>query len=435
MKNGKLLNNRFEAAERVCRVSEILAVKYIDGKKSAANRDLTANRKASLARGLERLDLRAEAFEPKVLAKLAQHCESVCRPRPRCQQCPLVSFCSTGGKRVRQHNAPIVIDLFGGSGGMGFGFRNAGYRIGLAVEIDRNAAQTYRINNPGTVVLEEDVTRLSSRDILKIVGSRPAVICAGPPCQSYSIAGVRKSRDPRHHLFRHVLAIARELKPDVVLIENVPGVGMTMGSRNYLRIIESELGQSFTPEVYLLRAVEYGVPQVRRRYFFIGRRRRMKRIGKPRATHKEKGASGPLPVAPTVAEVLRELPRRSHGCAKDWTRLQSGCIVWNVGTMLHSKRVIRKIKKIRGGEGPISYRRVSKTYANTIIAGHRALPVHPTCHRTMNVREAAAIQGFPSDYVFMGSRANQPLQVANAVPPPLAEAIARHLKRRVRKHG
>jgi len=94
--------------------------------------------------------------------------------------------------------------------------------------------------------------------------------------------------------------------------------------------------------------------------------------------------------------------------------------------------VINKIRQISPGEGPISYRRLERDEARTLIAGHRALPVHPTQHRSISAREAAVIQGFPNNYIFCGPRAWQPLQVANAVPPPLAEAVARHLLEHLR---
>ncbi|OBH47312.1 hypothetical protein A5683_25240 [Mycobacterium mantenii] len=95
--------------------------------------------------------------------------------------------------------------------------------------------------------------------------------------------------------------------------------------------------------------------------------------------------------------------------------------------MAHSDKVLKKISLIEPGTGPISYRRLHKDLARTIVAGHRALPVHPTLDRTISVREAARIQGFEDSYTFSGPRAAQPLQVANAVPPPMAAAIARRL--------
>lgn len=410
------------------RIAEILKVIYV-----AAGRDSRqdGSKDPTLATSLEallaRLGLNVDDFDPQIISALKEHQKRVCRTRPRCGSCPLVSFCEVGRQRVKHDRKPVAVDLFGGAGGLGFGFRKGGFRIGLAVEIDRDAAQTYRLNNPGVHVIEADVGSICASDVLDLVGSRPAVICAGPPCQSYSAAGRRATRDPRHHLFRHVLALARDVKPDAVLIENVPGIHRKIGRRSYKEIIECELGKQFAVEVYLLRAVDYGVPQLRNRYFFFGRRRTLAPLGAPPKTHKEKNETGNLPDSPTVMEALKGMPRRKQGQSKDWARLGDGTLLWNVGTMAHASRVIDKIKEIRGGEGPLSYRRVSRRYANTIIAGHRALPVHPTLHRTLSVREAACIQGFDKDYVFLGSRANQPLQVANAVPPPLAHAIARHL--------
>jgi DNA (cytosine-5)-methyltransferase 1 len=431
--NQQKRSDAFERTEISSRVGEILRSKYFLQLRNTRSPRISATQKPdALEPMLGRLGIDFEDFDSVTTRALFEHRRAVCKPKPLCRACPLVSFCTTGQERVRKNGAPVVVDLFGGVGGMGSGFIKAGFRVGLAVEYDRNAAQTYRLNNPGVHVEEADVAGLDARAVRKIVGSRPAVICAGPPCQSYSLAGERKSRDPRHHLFRHVLALARGLKPDIVLIENVPGIGMSFGSRNFLQILESELGEQFTAEVHLLRALDYGVPQVRRRYFFIGHLNDGTTIGAPRPTHKEKGMLSRLPGTPTVMEVLRGIPRREHSSCRDWARTREG-IIWNVGTMRHSSRVIRKIRKIRGVEGPLSYRRVSRKYANTIIAGHRALPVHPTMHRTLSVREAAQIQGFSKDYVFLGARANQPLQVANAVPPPLAFAIARHLKRSIHK--
>jgi DNA (cytosine-5)-methyltransferase 1 len=389
----------------------------------------------SLGTLLARLKLEESDFDESALVALRAHARAVCQERPKCGACPLVSFCSTGKQRVKQSAAPVVVDLFAGAGGMGRGFRKAGFRVGLAIEMDAEAAQTYRLNNPGVVVVERDIRRVTARDIMSVIGARPAVICAGPPCQSYSVAGARESRDPRHNLFKHVLDVARVLKPEVVLIENVPGINRRVGRKNYKDVVETRLGEHFEVEVHLLRALDYGVPQQRRRYFFLGRNKSLSAIGEPRKTHREKGQGGGLPEAPTVMDALRGLPRRPQGSVRDWSRLGDGRVVWNMATMRHSRRVVKKIMRLKSGEGPLSYRRVSRKYANTIIAGHRALPVHPTLHRTLSVREAATIQGFDESYSFLGTRANQPLQVANAVPPPLAYGIARRIMTRLKQRA
>lgn len=375
---------------------------------------------------LARMSLDVSDFDTEALAPLLKHRNTICLTKPKCKSCPLVSFCKFGAERVKQDRKPIVVDLFGGSGGMGSGFRSAGFRVGLAVEIDRDAAQTYRINNPGVVVKEWDVAKLTSRKVRNIIGATPTAICAGPPCQSFSAAGLRRSRDPRHHLFKHVVEIARQLTPDFVVIENVPGINRVVGRRNFFGIIKSELLKHFNTEVFLLKATDFGVAQARKRYFFVGWHRSIRSFTPPRPTHRPIGSVGSKPATPTVVEVLRRLPRRKHGQYQDWCLIK-GRVIWNVGTMFHSDRVIRKISRIRGSEAHLSYRRLSRQYASTIIAGHRALPVHPTMHRTISVKEAALIQGFDIDYVFMGARSNQPLQVANAVPPPLAAALAKQI--------
>jgi DNA (cytosine-5)-methyltransferase 1 len=108
--------------------------------------------------------------------------------------------------------------------------------------------------------------------------------------------------------------------------------------------------------------------------------------------------------------------------------LDNGTELLNASTMSHSEAVIAKIAQIQRGKRPISYRRLELDLARTLVAGHRALPVHPWLDRTISVREAARIQGFADGYVFCGPRSEQPLQVANAVPPPVASALANHLK-------
>lgn len=100
---------------------------------------------------------------------------------------------------------------------------------------------------------------------------------------------------------------------------------------------------------------------------------------------------------------------------------------FNMLTMRHSDKVRKKIARIEPGEGPLSYRRLDHTEAQTLMAGHRAMPVHPVVDRTISVREAAVLQRFPIDDRFLGTRARQPLQVVNAVPPPLAVAVASKL--------
>jgi DNA (cytosine-5)-methyltransferase 1 len=365
---------------------------------------------------------------------LVHHGRAVCdSQRPRCNECVLVSFCAKGRRAVADADSetPTAVELFAGAGGMGEGFRRAGFRIALAVEADRHAAQTYRLNHPGVPVVEAKVDAgTTAAELRKFMPGvdRIACVAAGVPCQGYSAAGPRRADDERNELYRHVVRVARQLKSETICIENVPGL-KRVGGHGFLDAILAEMrAAGYAAEAHLLRACEFGVPQHRLRYFFLGQRgRRHQAPPHPASTHcprhDTKKSGDTRAQTPRLADELKKIPKLGAGEAAERIVDASGNELLNASTMLHSQRVIDKISAIKAGEGPMSYRRLELDEARTLIAGHRALPVHPELDRTISVREAALIQGFPLTYFFCGPRAEQPLQVANAVPPALAEAV------------
>lgn len=367
---------------------------------------------------------------------LVHHGRAVCRTsETKCEECVLVSFCGAGRKIAARDQRPVGVDLFAGAGGLGYGFRQAGFRIALAVEPDRHAAQTYRLNHPGTPVVEAEINKSTTAKSLRqyMPGVRTiAVLLAGPPCQGYSAAGARDPRSPINRLYRHVARLAKGLDAETVCLENVPGVRRVNG-HGFLNSIRDALRRAgFATSAHLVHACDYGVPQHRVRYFFLGRRGKGGQAPDPPiATHRPHHATGDgsHPPTPRLADLLGELPPIPAGTLAEVFEDEHGARYWNMSTMAHSPEVVTKISRIEPGQGPISYRRLELDEARTLIAGHRAFPVHPTLDRTISVREAALIQGFPRDYIFCGPRAWQPLQVANAVPPPLAEAVAREVLR------
>jgi DNA (cytosine-5)-methyltransferase 1 len=367
---------------------------------------------------------------------LVHHGRAVCRTtKERCGDCVLISFCERGrAGAAKSDSMPVAVDLFAGAGGLGCGFREGGFAIGLAVEPEPAAAQTYRFNHPGVPVIEARITaRTRAADIRRYLpdGTKVHALLAGTPCQGYSVAGARRPENPKNRLYVHVARLAHQLKVEYVVLENVPGVRSVMGHGFLEPIVSRFEAAGFAVGGHLLRASDYGVPQRRLRYFFIGRRDRRRRSPTmPPPTHRRHGTldqgHADLPETPTVTDALSRIPALAAGTQAERMVTAEGEFL-NMSTMSHSPRVIDKISKIGPGEGPISYRRLGYAEAPTLIAGHRALPVHPDLDRTISVREAALVQGFPLDYFFCGSRTHQPLQVANAVPPPLAEAVARHL--------
>lgn len=375
-----------------------------------------------------------EIVPPKVRKRLhinlVHHGRAVCgSPRPKCHGCVLVSFCGEGQRKAATDDErPWAIDLFAGAGGLGHGFRQAGWHLALAVERDRDAAQTYRANNPGTPVVEADLVALSARDVQLMCGrnTEPHAVLAGPPCQGYSAAGSRDPDDPKNELYRHVVRIADGLRAQLVVVENVPGLRRVNGIGFVDRILVA-LRRHRNAERYELLASDFGVPQQRRRLFFLARRKDLGGVPTcPSPTHSTVKDAG-LPTTPRLDSLLRGELELPDGTVIELLVTDNGALIPNASTMRHSERVLAKIRGIATGKGPISYRRLEPDIARTLVAGHRALPVHPWLHRTISVREAARIQGFADDYVFCGARANQPLQVANAVPPPVATAVAAHL--------
>lgn len=380
-----------------------------------------------------------ERIRKRLHVNLIHHGRAVCTSRrAKCGECVLVSFCDRGRDAVATGDErPVAVDLFAGAGGMGRGFRNAGFRIALAIESDRHAAQTYRLNNPGVPVIEATVDDTTAA--AKLRRHMPGVatvhtLIAGAPCQGYSAAGARDPNHRQNQLYKHVARLASQLLAETICLENVPGVRRVNG-HGFLDKIVAELdaaGYSVAP--HLLRACSFGIPQHRLRYFFLCRRGRgAAKISEPPATHRAHGdEGGALPETPRLVDLFAKLPESPSGTVAEYFIGADGVEYLNMSTMAHSGDVIAKIKKIKPGEGPISYRRLEPEEARTLIAGHRALPVHPKLDRTISVREAAIIQGFDLDYFFCGPRSQQPLQVANAVPPQLAEAVARHIRKEVR---
>lgn len=178
-----------------------------------------------------------------------------------------------------------VISLFSGAGGLDIGFRRAGFRIAVAVEQDTACCQTLRHNVPDLPILCRDIRRVSGAEVLATAGlsvGEPALVIGGPPCQSFSIAGMRRGlEDERGHLLFEFVRIVRETLPKGFLLENVKGLTNWDGGRALvllLKTLQEPVEYSGTTYCYqvappqILNAVDYGVPQLRERLFVVGNR-------------------------------------------------------------------------------------------------------------------------------------------------------------------
>lgn len=192
--------------------------------------------------------------------------------------------------------AKKIISLFSGAGGMDIGFHKAGFETAVAVEQDPSCCATLRRNMPNVNVIEGDITKISTSEILQAGNLQPldaALVIGGPPCQSFSLAGRRMGMDdPRGKLILEYIRVVREALPVAFVMENVKGMA-NWSEGKALDAILSEASREilYDDKVYkyelsyeILNAVDYGVPQFRERIIIVGNR-----IGKkfnfPMPTH------------------------------------------------------------------------------------------------------------------------------------------------------
>lgn len=176
-------------------------------------------------------------------------------------------------KELKQYlNNYKVIDLFSGAGGLGLGFKKAGYDIVVANDIFKAAADTYKYNNPEIQYIQGDITQETIKnEILRVVNDNEiGIICGGPPCQGFSLAGKRLSDDPRNFLFKEFVFLVERVKPQMFVMENVQGILSSNGGKTYQSIIEEFSALGYTVKSQIFNTVNYGIPQARKRVIIVG---------------------------------------------------------------------------------------------------------------------------------------------------------------------
>lgn len=326
------------------------------------------------------------------------------------------------------HGVPTCLSLFTGGGGLDLGFEQAGFRVLLATDVEPTAERTYARNWPSVPFLLQDIRALTVTDIIKgLGGRRPDVIVGGPPCQGLSTLGVRHSSDPRNLLVDEFVRITAALRPQAVLVENVRAISTEYKGRYRDHVIRrfSEIGYPMRCEV--LDAADFGVPQNRKRAFFVGFADQRVEYDFPQPTH------GPelLPFE-TVGKAIGDLEKAgsevpNHVVLRHGERVVARYRLITEGGMLPPPEELPK--EIRRSNFGSTYKRLHRDRPSlTIVPGNNALPVHPVLDRSLTCREAARIQSFPDSHVFEGDRRRQCILAGNAVPPKLARALAESIK-------
>jgi len=353
---------------------------------------------------------------------------------------------------------PVVLDLFSGVGGLSLGFEQAGFDIGGALEIDPIHAAAHHYNFPYSETICGSVTDFSGEYLLERIGKQVDVIIGGAPCQGFSLIGKRALDDPRNELVKHFLRLIIEIQPNYFVLENVKG--LTLGKhRRFLDEIELEAeenGYEIVKPWRVLNAKDHNVPQDRQRLFLIGAKK-----GLPLPAYPE-----PEDFAPTCKDALHDLPDAENfksliDCDSVKTKQfgspsvyaqQMRCMgndpwmfsyprKWDPSLLTSSLRAEHTdISRRRFGETetgkvePISrfFKLPPNGVSNTLRAGTDSArgaftsprPIHYRHSRCVTVREMARLHGFPDWFRFHSTKWHGARQIGNAVPPPLARAVA-----------
>jgi DNA (cytosine-5)-methyltransferase 1 len=352
---------------------------------------------------------------------------------------------------------PVAIDLFAGGGGMSYGFKEAGFTVPFACDIDKDAAKTYLANHPETVYIIRDIHHMKAKEVLGSTGLQRGditTIIAGPPCQGFSLMGLRDPNDPRNRLWEEILRFLRFLKPHWIVIENVVGLLTMEGGKPVKKIYEglSKLGYKCKHKV--LNALHYGVPQNRKRVIFIANRTgdpitfpepthsnlkepdlaRFLRGEKPKPFFVVRDAIGDLPLLKAGEE------KTYYACSpfseyQEIMRKGAPKRLFNHKAPNHTDLVVQRIRKAKPGQKvpyryPFEKRRLKWDEPSpTLLDGPRPTwhYAHPVDDRGLSVRERARIMSFPDRFIFVGSIPKQRMVTGNAVPPLMAKAIATEL--------
>lgn len=345
-----------------------------------------------------------------------------------------------------------VLDLFSGAGGLSRGFLDAGYDVVLGVDFDDMALKTFEANHGDSRAMKLDLFNHDNiseiEKYLKEKNIKLDVLVGGPPCQGFSLAGPRKEDDKRNTLYSAMVKVAAKLQPKAVVIENVPGLLQLNNGAAADRIVEdfSEIGYNIIPEI--LYAPDYGVPQTRKRVFFVGLLNSDEPFKFPEPILDEKhyitceDAIGDLPSLDGIygdeEQAYHTAPTTDY---QKLMRMNSTSICNHIGT-LHSPKTIKYLSMIPEGknykslpeecEGLYKYHEAltryhSKKPSPTINTGHRS-HFHYKWNRIPTVRESARLQSFPDDFIFYGNKSQQYKQVGNAVPPMLGYHVAKRLQ-------
>jgi DNA (cytosine-5)-methyltransferase 1 len=298
-----------------------------------------------------------------------------------------------------------VVSLFSGAGGFDLGFVQAGHTIIWANDFYSDAVKTYR-NNIGEHIVEDDIYNISSEIIPDC-----DIVIGGFPCQGFSVANTKRTiEDKRNELYKQMIRVIKDKRPSFFLAENVKGL-LNLAKGSAIKIITGDFAAiGYKVKYQLLNAADYGVPQLRQRVIIVGIRNDIDfEYVFPQKQYNENGTDG-LNRWISVKDALQYLPDPDNPNAltnHDYSKYKITVSIYLGHRLINGSKPAPTVTA-RGDE------------RGGVVVLH-----HYNNQRRMSCRELATIQSFPLDFTFCGTRSSVYRQIANAVPPLLAYALAK----------
>lgn len=324
------------------------------------------------------------------------------------------------------------IDLFSGPGGLTSGLKTAGLKPVIAIDSDKDACATYKINNPEVNVINRDINLIDPIKLKEELGDiKIDLICGGSPCQSFSTIGLRKKNDPRSNLFFQFVRFAEVFNPDFLVFENVKGILSYQNGKVIKHIRTLLKKQGYTLNYSLINCLDIGMTQRRERVIFVAHK---KSVFKFPEIKKFNNVVPLKEIIGDIEDVQLDIPNHEYVEPRklDLDRI----------TYIPEGKYFRNNRKggvkndifpssnlfLKEGEGKTQkYYKLSKyTTTPTVLTNwYSVRAVGHYNNRPLTAREVARIQSFPDSFVFTGNLKSIYKQLGNAVPPKLAEYVGK----------
>lgn len=468
--------------DEIAEITSILSASYEGVNDYDKEQAISVAERMALSIGNEMLDGRTSEFKQNVkksskLQKYLTRLYDECCRDGNCDSCPINKYCNSYIKsRIESYdrNAPVMIDLFCGAGGLSLGFTQNGFITSLANDIEPCCVDTYAHNHPDTP--RENIILGDINNVIENITelqrfSSVDVVVGGPPCQGFSMANrQRLIDDPRNKLYKSYVKVVSIVSPKFFVMENVKGMKSVSS-----QVIEDFTNIGYKVSCRILNAKDFGVPQNRERLIFIGNKlgidnevlfdeieslsktipdynladalyglRSLRASRKRNSTELDSEVSGRKieGAVNTVMTPYLAMINQNRNCKVTFNhtaRFNNDRDIEIYGRLNQGDRSDDpKIADImpysrRNGIFKDKYFKLEENKVCKTITAHMKFDcnmyIHPTQARGLTPREAARVQSYPDDYFFRGAYTKTYMQIGNSVPPLLGRAIATVIKK------